>query len=110
MSATFIERCIRVGDYENDGGIIDIEDLEDHLHLLESGDITTADIETRFSLTTAQRTQLDDIVATLPAVTTAADAAARAGWVHRVFGVLRLGVRGHTDYDTDAKCATALGL
>ncbi len=111
MSATLIERCIRVGDFENDGGIIDIDDFEDYLYLLEAGIATAADLEAHFSLTTAQREQLDALVATMPAsLLSAVNAAARARWVHKIYSVFRLGVRANADFDTDAKCAAALGI
>jgi len=113
MSATFIERCIRVGDYDNDGGIIDLETFEDFLYLYEASasGIDGDFMETAFSLTPAQRAQLDDILATRPAtLLTALNATARSRWAHTIFSVLRCGVRAMPEMDTDAKVSAFLGI
>lgn len=113
MSATFIERVIRVGDFDNDGGIIDMEALADFLILYEADALgITADfLESEFSLTSPQRDQLDDILATRPsALLTALNATSRARWAHRVSSVLRCGVRQSTLCDTNAKCAALIGI
>lgn len=111
MSATFIERCIRVGDWENDGGIVDIGQLQTMLTLYEAGQINAQSIKDWFACTTEQGDELDEVLGTMPGtLLTLLQAAARARWANTVCAIFTAGVMMHPDYDTANECRAALGL
>lgn len=111
MSASFLERCLNLGDYENDGGAIDTVDLHSHLVLYEAGLCTAANIYFRYSCTEAQENDVDAILATMPGtILSALNAVARARWAGVIFHVLKLGLQGHPSYDSVAEVETALGI
>jgi len=108
MSATFYERILRTGDYENDGGYIDIEEFEDLLVMYEAGEVGAALIKSRFSCTTPQADDVDDILATIP--NPLLGVLVRARWAHLVAAICRSGLRGVAAYDTPAELEAELGV
>lgn len=111
MSATFYERAIGVGDYDSDGGLIDLTAFFREIVLFEAGLTTAAALKTAFSLTTAQGNDLDDVLATMPGlVITLTQAATRARWAQKVYQVFYLGRQGDPRFDTTAECKTAIGV
>jgi hypothetical protein len=117
--ATFIERCIRVGDYETDGGVIDPTSVRTALQLYERADtnmdslaeVGTAVTYDSGSLTQAQEAELAEILATMPpTASNPTGAVNRAAWATRVAGVLEAGVRQWAGFTTGAAIRTKLGL
>lgn len=111
MAASFYERVLGLGDYENDGGIIDVGEMGTELVLYEASLTTAAAMKTKWSLTGAQGTDLDDILATMPnTLITLVQAAARARWAAKTFNVFKLGCQTDSRFDTVAELKTALGI
>lgn len=131
MSATFIERCIHRGDYENDGGAVDLDEFENCLVMYEAGMLTNTAIIERFAESEPQEEQIQDLLNTMPATTLSLNvplvgilatpaAVARAQWVRSIRAVLNAGLWSldaeSTDgtyldgFDTAAEVETALGL
>lgn len=119
MSATFIERVLAVGDYGEDGGGIDPVVVHCLLKLYSTGNLTASYIKTNLSTTTPQGAQLDEILATMPTNVTLTvlgvgvlgpAGLVRAEWATKVYAILMLGRIGNEDYNTNAKCETALGI
>ena len=99
-----------LGDYENDGGAIDLHVLWQLLHMYEAGIVDAAYIKTRHSLTTPQGADLDELLATMPGlILTALNATARARWADTVYAVLYIGSEGNTGFNSEALARAALG-
>ena len=64
--ATFVERCCAFADYETDGGFIPPQQLLYLLNLYNDDQIDAAFIKAIYSMTTAQATQFDAVLATRP--------------------------------------------
>lgn len=109
--ATFIERCLRQGDWENDGGLVDIDLFQNSLALFESGRMTNADIHLLFNCTPGQAAEMEEITGTMPANTSSVpQAIARARWVVTTCAILRAGLIPWPAYDTPNKVRLSLGL
>lgn len=110
MAATFYERCLRIGDYENDGGIVDLDALRVSFILYSDGLVNAAWVKTTLGCTgTAQENDCQDILDTLPVVVLVLSAAERAAWPHKVNAIFTAGVMG-VGFTTEALCKTALGI
>lgn len=111
MSATFIERVIAVGDHGEDGGAIDPVVVHAMLTMFSAGDADATYLKTLWALTTPQGEQLDAVLATMPdVVLSLVTAYERAQWPTKVYSILMLGRMASPDFDTGAKCASALGI
>lgn len=117
MSATFYERMMRSGDWENDGGSINYDGLYKALRLFESSLVdddyvaveAVRDVGT--TLTTPQRADLDDVLATMPnVVLSALNATARARWTHKIYAISCAALDQRTGFTTEAMVKTALGV
>jgi len=111
MAATFVERCCKMGDYENDGGEIPPHYLKQLLHLWEDDLIDAQYIKDMFSMTTPQADQFDTVLATRPsALLTALNAFNRARWSDTVVAKFEAGGYQWTNFSTAAAIETALGI
>lgn len=111
MAANLYERILRIGDYENDGGPVLPDELRIHLNLYEAGLTTAANIKTAFSCTTAQSSDMDALLGTMPTtLLTFLNAVQRARWVDRIYSVFVAGIAGWPAFDSVAECKTALGI
>lgn len=111
MSASFIERCTLTGDYENDGGNVDLGQLQSCLVMYEAGIVNAAFIKTCFSCTTAQGEDVNDILATMPSVLlTILNGLARARWTARIIEVLRAGQQQWSGFTNVALIKGHLGI
>lgn len=111
MSATFYERLMRIGDYENDGGIVDVEGFQNCLALYEAGDYSASQIKSYFSCTAEQEEDVDDILGTLPGTLLSfLQTAARARWALHIGAVFRGSLMALSGFSTEAECKAAIGL
>lgn len=110
MSASFYERILQLGDWENDGGPVDVSDLQSQLILYEAGLMTAAEIASRYNCTVAQVLDVEEILGTMPtALLSAVQAAARARWSAKIGQVFKLGSQQDQRFDTVAEVKAAIG-
>ena len=108
MAATFIERCIQLGDFYEDGGAIDLNQLYAAVCLYDAGIENAAFLKGIFNCTAAQGDELDEILATRPGVLE--QVLTRAQWVHKFVGTMYAGFCQWTGYTTANACRAKLGL
>ena len=115
--STFIERCMRIGNWETDPPYmhVDIESLRTCLQLWEadSGTVTIDYIKNNpmISCTPEQGADLDEIIATCPtAVPSPVAAVARSRWIQWVIGVLIAGLLQWDGFQTENEVRAAIGL
>lgn len=117
MAATFYQRVLQIGDWENDGGAIDLGELYSYLVLYEGSLMSAAQIKSFTNCTTAQEDDVDEILGTMPnTILSALNATARARWPHLVYNVFKLGLYGaqgdtrFAAFDSEADIKAALGI
>lgn len=109
--ASLLDRMRYANDFDTDGGSIDINEFGAMLKLWNAGTLTAAQFKSHFSMTTPQGDQLDDILATRPATPILfLGIPAYVAWVHKVCGVMHMAALYTSEFDTDAKVQTALGI
>lgn len=92
-------------------GNIDPVTFQTLLCMFANGDVDAAYLEQSMGLSASQRTELDEIIATKPtALQSLGDAVKQAQWPNWVASVLMAGRIGIAEYNTPAKCRSALGL
>lgn len=109
--ASFVDRTRFANDWDTDGGFVSPQDLENLLSIYVAGGISAADIKSFFSMTTAQATQFDAILATRPSSPLLLlNVPAFVQWKDKISGVIWASSAGYPNYDTDAKVRAALGI
>lgn len=112
--ASFVERCIRKDDWQEDGGHVDLDALQTGLVLYEAGKVDAAWLKTLFSCTGPQATQLDAILGTMPAnvvvATVELSPPERHRWAALIAEVMRAGLAELADFTTEAACKAAIGI
>lgn len=106
MSATLIEALIGQA---GDDPAIDRATFRACVQLFDTGDLTANNIAAALNLTSTQRTELDEILATRPGGLAAL--LTRAQWVHKVDSVIVLASLGsYAGYMTPADVRGQLGI
>ncbi len=104
------DRMCYTSDYDTDGGGIDACQVSDYVQLFSAGTVTAAQIKTFFSFTTAQGTDLDTLLATMPTtLLTLLNLQSRLQWGFRIGAVLDLTSRGAA-FTTPTAIKAALGV
>ena len=103
--ASFIDRCLARGDYNDDGGSVDIEVFKSFLNLIIEGSFATTKAHDYFSCTQAQMDEMDEIIATLPS-----QLSAKLRWVDVTYSNLMLGKLDIEGYRTNNEIRAHLGL
>lgn len=112
--ASFIDRCIRTGDWADDGSAVDILNFQLALAGLDAEVINATQLKALFNCTTGQAAELDEILAKRPPNQNSVPA---ARWARNVIGILGValldinsGVTPVTTLTTAAAVRTALEL
>jgi len=108
MSATFIERCTLKGDYEIDGGAIDLNHLKAALNIFDNEELDAENLSGIFNCTAGQETELNEILATRP--NAQKSEFKRAQWSEKIVGVMYGGSQNWTGFETASACRVKLGL
>ena len=109
--ATFIERVMRIGDYEEDGGHVDLDMFRTGLVLLQRGLIDAAYIKDLLGCTVPQGGDMDEILGLMPASTPPELAeTARMCWITEVYEILRAGLMQWVGFELEGDVRSALGL
>jgi len=108
MSATLIERCTLKGDFENDGGAIDLNHLKAAINIFDNDELTAEDLEGIFGCTAGQAVVLNEILATRP--NSQKSEFKRAQWSEKIIGVMYGGSQNWTGFETASACRVKLGL
>lgn len=112
MAASYYERIIGLGDYADDGGVIDAGVTLQFLRLYAAGILPVSWYRTAWALTTPQSAEFDTLLATQPSsglLATLINAKALAQWPDRVGAALAL-AQSTWEYPTAASLKTALGV
>jgi hypothetical protein len=103
--ATFIQRCVQEGDFETDGGAIDLNFLKSVTNLCDYGLLTRAEFKTILNCTVAQANECDEIFAAAPA-----PVLDKARWAEAVVAVMYAGSQHWVGFETASACRVKLGL
>jgi hypothetical protein len=103
--ATFIERACAYGEYESDGGAIDINAFMHTLVLWNEDQISSAQLHGYFACTPAQEAECEEILATRPG-----GGLARVQWASRVIAKIWAGGQFQFGLVDAASVRAALGL
>lgn len=113
--ATFLDRlrCEPTSDFATDGGPIACQELERWFNLYAAGVITNTQFKAFFSMTTAQGTQLDAILATQPSTLlglSLLNAKAVSQWPNKCASICEMAQMALGGLTTDAATKAALGI
>lgn len=111
MASLYDRLCI-LGDWETDGGSINPCIFGRALHLYATGVVTASWVKancmdvTESALTPSQESDMDDLLATIPAVSSSE----RPAWASKVEAILWSGRETRSGFDTESAIKTALGV
>ena len=103
--ATFIQRCVQEGDFETDGGAIDLNLFKAVLNLADYGLITLPEFKTILGCTVAQGNEVDELFGSAPAAILD-----KTRWAEAVVAVMYAGSKYWSGFETAAACRVKLGL